>query len=246
MSTPIRVTVWNENQHEKTSEEVRKVYPEGIHGAIAAFLSKNEDMTVRTATLDMPEHGLTQDVLDNTDVLTWWGHMAHGKVSDEVVERVFKRVNEGMGLIVLHSGHGSKIFSRLTGCQSGNLRWRENNERTRLWAIAPGHAILKDVPDTFVIPREETYGEPFGIPDPDRLIFLSWSPGGEVFRSGCCFVRGAGHIFYFQPGHESFPTYYIKEVQQVITNSIRWAAPYKRGPITISLGIPNGPGLENS
>ncbi len=241
---PIRITVWNENEHEKTSEEVRKVYPEGIHGAIAGFLGKDPNLLVRTATLDMPEHGLTKEVLDDTDVLTWWGHMAHQKVSDEIVERVVRRVNAGMGLIVLHSGHASKVFSRLTGTETGRLRWRENNERSRLWTVAPGHPIVDGVPDTFVIPAEETYGEPFGIPEPDRLIFISWSPGGEVFRSGCCFVRGAGHIFYFQPGHETFPSYYIPEVQKVIANAVYWASPTRRGSLHLSLGEPNGAGLE--
>ena len=58
----------------------------------------------------------------------------------------------------------------------------------------------------------------------DNLVFISWHPGGEVFRSGCCFVRG-GRIFYFQPGHETFPIYYQPEIQTVITNAVRWVAP---------------------
>lgn len=241
---PIRVTVWNENVHEQTSQEVLKVHPNGIHNTLADFLKKDPSLSVRTATLDMPENGLPQQVVDETDVMIWWAHIAHEKVSDEVVERVFARVNAGMGLIVLHSGHGSRIFSRLLGTQTGRLRWRENDERSRLWAVAPGHPILDGVPDTFVIPIDETYGEPFGIPEPDRTIFISWSPGGEVFRAGCCFVRGAGHIFYFQPGHETFATYSIPEVQRVITNAVHWAAPIRRGSLHLSLGTPNGAGLE--
>jgi trehalose utilization protein len=184
---------------------------------------------VRTATLDEPEHGLTEEVLAETDVLLWWGHMAHKEVSDEVVERVQKRVLEGMGLIVLHSAHVSKIFVKLmgTGCM---LRWREAGERERLWVVAPGHPIAEGIGDYFEIPHEEMYGEFFDIPAPDALVFVSWFQGGEVFRSGCCFERGQGRIFYFRPGHETHPTYHQPEVQRVISNAVRWAAPTSRPP----------------
>jgi trehalose utilization protein len=223
MSDPIRVTVWNEGRHEKSSPEVRAVYPNGIHGAIAEGL-RQSGFVVRTATLDDPEHGLTEEVLKSTDVLTWWGHMAHGEVSDEVVARVQKRVLEGMGLIVLHSGHLSKIFVKLmgTGCM---LKWREASDKERLWVVEPGHPIASGLPEHFELPREEMYGERFDIPAPDTLVFVSWFTGGEVFRSGCCFNRGKGHIFYFRPGHESFPTYYDKNVRKVISNAVQWAAP---------------------
>ena len=220
----IRVTVWNEFRHEKTEENVKAVYPEGIHKAIADFLGKNEDMVVRTATLDEPENGLTDEVLNNTDVLIWWGHMAHGDVLDSVAEKVVARVNDGMGFICLHSGHASKPFRRLMGTNSQNLRWREDGDMQRLWVVAPQHPIVNGIGDYFEVPHDETYGEMFFIPQPDQLVFISWHPGGEVFRSGCCFVRG-GRIFYFQPGHETFPVYYQKEVQTVITNAVRWAAP---------------------
>ena len=219
----IRVTVWNEFRHEKQEPAIQAVYPDGIHAVIAGFLSQNEDMTVRTATLDEPEHGLTQEVLDNTDVLTWWGHMAHHEVSDEVVERVKQRVLSGMGLVVLHSGHASKIFQSLMGTNTGNLRWREDGEMVRLWNMDPAHPITQGLGDYFELPLEETYGEHFDIPKPDDLLFVSWVPGGEVFRSGCCWHRGLGRVFYFQPGHESCPTYYDANVQKVITNGVRWA-----------------------
>lgn len=244
MST-IRVTVWNEYRHEKSEERVAKVYPQGIHACIAQFLGKNADFTVRTATLDEPEHGLTADVLDATDVLLWWGHMAHSEVSDEVAERVVRRVNRGMGLIVLHSGHASKVFCRLMGTPAGRLRWREDGEKARIWTVKPGHPITRGVPETFVIPQEETYGEHFCIPEPDELIFITWYPGGEVFRGGCCFTRGAGRIFYFHPGHETFPTYYQNEVQTVITNAVRWAAPVADNALdTVATGHVKGPERE--
>ncbi len=224
METSINVTVWNEGRHEKRSERIGQVYPEGIHGAIASGLREQPSFHVRTATLDEPEHGLTEEVLAGTDVLTWWGHMAHKDVQDEIVERVHKRVLEGMGLIVLHSGHFSKIFQRLMGTTC-NLKWREAHEKERLWVVSPGHPIVEGIGEYIEIDHEEMYGEHFDIPEPETLVFVSWFPGGEVFRSGCCYQRGAGKIFYFRPGHESYPTYYHPEVVKVIANAVRWAAP---------------------
>lgn len=219
----IRVTVWGENVHEHKNARVKEIYPNGMHQAIADALMKDSDMVARTATLDQPEHGLTDEVLANTDVLSWWGHAAHGKVEDAVVEKVANRVLQGMGLLVLHSGHFSKIFKRLMGTSCA-LTWREVGEKERLWVCNPGHAITKGIPSSFVIPHEEMYGEPFGIPDGETL-FLSWFEGGEAFRSGVCFNRGAGKIFYFRPGHETYPTYHQAEVQQVLRNAVKWAAP---------------------
>ena len=224
MSKSINVTVWSEYRHEKSHEEVARVYPKGMHEAIAEGLRAYPEYSVRTATLDEPEHGLTQEVLDSTDVLTWWGHMAHHEVSDAIVERVRQRVWAGMGLIVLHSGHFSKIFKALmgTGC---NLKWREANEKERLWVINPGHPIVAGIEEYFELPHEEMYGEHFDIPAPDELVLVSWFEGGEIFRSGCCFTRGAGKIFYFRPGHETYPTYFDANVRKVIGNAVRWAAP---------------------
>jgi len=222
MGKPIRVTVWNEGRHEKTHEAVKRVYPDGMHAVIAKHLAAQEDLTVRTATLDQPEHGLTEAVLAETDVLTWWGHMAHQDVQEEIVSRVQARVLGGMGLIVLHSAHFSKIFQRLMGTTC-NLMWREANEKTRLWVVAPNHPIATGLGPYFELPHEEMYGEFFDIPAPDELVLVSWFAGGEIFRSGCCFNRGHGRIFYFQPGHETYPTYYDGNVMKVITNAVRWA-----------------------
>jgi trehalose utilization protein len=229
MADKIRVTVWNENVHEKTHEAVAKMYPEGIHGQVSKFLSAQPDMAVRTATLEQPEHGLTDEVLANTDVLIWWGHMAHNRVEDRIVDKVQARILEGMGLIVLHSGHFSKIFRRMMGTTC-NLKWREIGERERLWVVDPAHQIVQGLGQYFEIPHVEMYGERFDIPQPDELVFISWFQGGEVFRSGCCWHRGQGKIFYFRPGHETLPIYYQKEVQQVIINAVRWGAPVCCGP----------------
>lgn len=218
-----RVTVWNEYLHERTKPEVARIYPRGMHETIAEYL-RSEGFAVQTATLDQPEQGLTGDVLSGTDVLLWWGHDAHDQVGDEIVTRVHQRVLGGMGLIALHSSHHSKIFKKLMGT-SGNLRWREADERERIWVVAPGHPIAAGLPPLFEIPAEEMYGEYFDIPTPDTLILISWFQGGEVFRSGCCFYRGRGKIFYFRPGHETYPTYHQPEVLRVIANAVRWAAP---------------------
>lgn len=219
----MKVTVWNEYRHELKDQEVRDVYPNGIHEAIASFLTE-AGFDTKTATLDEPEHGLTNEVLENTDVLLWWGHVAHDEVKDEIVSRVQQRVLDGMGLIVLHSGHFSKIFKRLMGT-SCDLKWREAGEKERLWVVDPSHPIAEGVGEFIELEHEEMYGEHFDIPAPDELVFTSWFTGGEVFRSGCTFRRGQGKIFYFRPGHETHPTYHQPEIQRVITNAVRWAKP---------------------
>ncbi len=224
-----RVTVWNEFRHEMRNPEVEKIYPKGIHQVIASHLQA-QGIPTRTATLEEPEHGLTDAVLAETDVLTWWGHMAHGEVKDAVVDKVYQRVLDGMGLIVLHSGHFSKIFKKLMGT-SCDLLWREAGEKERIWVVEPGHPIAAGLGPYFEIPRTEMYGERFDIPAPDTLVFVSWFAGGEVFRSGCCYQRGKGKIFYFRPGHETFPIYHQPEVLQVITNAVRWAAPVAGTPV---------------
>jgi trehalose utilization protein len=220
----IRVVVWNENIHEQDMPEVREIYPKGIHGAIADALVSDPGFQVTTATQDQPEHGLPESVLDNTDVLFWWSHAGHDKVSDAVVDRVQKRVLEGMGLICLHSSHYAKIFKRLLGT-SCSLTWREVGERERLWVTNPGHPIARGIDRFIELEHEEMYGEPFGIPAPEEEVFLSWFEGGEVFRSGVCFRRGAGKIFYFRPGHETYPTYHNAQIQLVLRNAAHWAAP---------------------
>lgn len=224
MPTPIRVTIWNEYRHEKADPAVARIYPRGMHETIADFLRPHADLVVRTATLDEAEHGLTDEVLAGTDVLTWWGHRAHREVSDEVVAKVQRRVLEGMGLIALHSTHYAKIFKALLGTTC-SLKWRDATDRERVWNLMPGHPIAAGIPDCFELPREEMYGEPFGIPTPDELLFISWFTGGEVFRSGATWQRGHGRVFYFRPGHETHPTYHVAHVQRIITNAVRWARP---------------------
>lgn len=218
----MRITVWNEYRHEQENEEIRQIYPNGIHNVIGDFLKSEH--SVKTATLDEAEHGLDDERLNETDVLIWWGHKAHEEVSDEVVEKVRQRVLQGMGLIVLHSAHFSKIFKALMGT-SCDLKWRENDDKERLWVVDPSHPITESLPSYIELEKEEMYGEHFDIPTPDETVFISWFEGGEVFRSGVTYKRGKGKIFYFRPGHESYPTYYNTQIQQVIKNAVNWASP---------------------
>lgn len=237
----IRVTVWNENLHEQQNEAVQKIYPDGIHQAIGAGLraALGDGVEVGTATLDQPEHGLSDDVLAGTDVLFWWGHLAHPQVANEVVRRVHERVLDGMGIVVLHSAHLSKIFQRLMGTRC-NLRWREADDREVVWTVAPEHPIARGVSPAIVLERHEMYGEFFDVPPPDELVFISNFTGGEVFRSGCCWRRGKGRVFYFSPGHETYPIYHHPEIRKVLANAARWAHPQDVSPI-VTQRSPNAP-----
>ena len=222
----IRVTVWNENVHDREIPAVQELYPGGIHAVIAGYLNSLEGIEARTATLDQPSCGLTDEVLDNTDVLIWWGHCAHDQVPDELAKKIQERVLLGMGFIALHSAHYSKPFRLLMGTTC-SLRWRDGDFE-RVWCTNPGHPIAKDVPAAFTLDVEEMYGEFFDIPQPDELVFTGWFRGGEVFRSGCCWTRGTGKVFYFQPGHETNPSFNNPHVRTIIGNAVRWAAPVNR------------------
>jgi trehalose utilization protein len=217
----INTVVWNEFVHERENPAVKAIYPDGIHATIARALGTDDRLHVSTATLDEPEHGLSQARLDQTDVLLWWGHAAHGRVADAIALRVQQRVAEGMGLIVLHSAHFSKIFKLLMGAPC-SLRWREAGERERLWTINPSHPIARGVGACIELENAEMYGEPFLVPEPLETVFVSWFEGGEVFRSGLTFQRGAGRIFYFAPGHETYPIYHNPAIQTVLRNAVHW------------------------
>ncbi|MHA7984235.1 ThuA domain-containing protein [Rathayibacter sp. CAU 1779] len=223
----MRITVWNENFHETHQSDIAAIYPNGIHGAIAQGLaSRLPDAEIRTATLDQPEHGLDAATLEATDVLLWWGHMKHEDVADEVVERVHERVLAGMGLIVLHSGHFSKIFKKLMGTTC-SLKWRNEAERELVWTVNPTHPIAEGIPSPLIIGQQEMYGEFFDVPTPDELVFVSSFSGGEVFRSGMTYRRGHGKVFYFSPGDQEYPVFYHDDVRNVLANAVRWAAPVR-------------------
>lgn len=239
---PLRVTVWNENMHENYPDSrTAELYPTGMHGAIAAGLTRllGDRAVVRTATKEQPEHGLPPEVVAHTDVLLWWGHEDHPGVSDAVVDRVHEAVLGGMGLIVLHSGHYSKIFRRLMGTTC-SLRWRNDGDREVVWTVAPRHPIAQGIPDPLVIPGQEMYGEYFDIPTPDELIFVSSFTGGEVFRSGATWTRGFGRVFYFSPGDQEYPVYHDPHIQRVLANAVEWAAPDRRVPALDATHHPRG------
>ena len=238
----IRTVVWGENVHDRENDIVKSIYPNGMHGTIAEALNADPAIEATTATLEQPEHGLSAERLAETDVLTWWGHKAHGAVDDAIVDRVAERVWEGMGLLVLHSGHFSKIFKKLMGTPCA-LTWREAGEKERIWVINRGHPIAQGLDGHFVIPQTEMYGEPFSVPEPMETVFISWYDGGEVFRSGMTFQRGAGRIFYFSPGHEVYPIYHDDNVKTVLRNAVRWAA-NPAATLTNVTDAPNRPTSE--
>jgi trehalose utilization protein len=234
----IRALVWGENIHERENAEVRAIYPDGMHATIAAALGTDGDIAAGTATLQEPEHGLSEARLDATDVLLWWGHKAHGAVDDRIVERVASRVWQGMGLIVLHSAHFSKIFKRLMGTPC-SVRWREAGERERLWVVNRSHPIAAGLGACVEVPMTEMYGEPFTVPEPDETVFISWYEGGEVFRSGVTWRRGAGRVFYLSPGHETYPIYHQPEIGLILRNAVRWA----HNPLPRWQGIEEAPNV---
>jgi len=223
MAAKLQVTIWNEFYHEKSNPKIAEIYPDGLHQAIADGIAA-PDLEIRLASLDQPECGLTDEVLAKTDVLMWWGHCKHADVPDELVKKIQKKVLEGMGLIVMHSGHFSKIFKTLMGTNC-SLKWREVGERERIWNIDPMHPITEGIGDYFELPHVEMYGERFDIPSDGHVVFISWYEGGEVFRSGVTFERGYGKIFYFSPGHETYPIYYDANIRRVLGNAVRWAKP---------------------
>ena len=226
---PLQVTVWVEGRHERSDPEVAALYPDGMNTVIAAAVEEHLGEAARTVTttLDDPSQGLPDSRLAGTDVLFWWGHTAHDEVEDALVTRIQERVLAGMGLVVLHSGHHSKIFRRLMGTTC-NLRWRNEADRELLWTVAPDHPLARGVPSPIILPEHEMYGEYFDIPAPDELVFVSAFSGGEVLRSGCTFIRGRGRVVYFSPGDQDYPVYHHPDVRRVLANAAAWAAPRSR------------------
>ena len=202
----MNVLVWAEDKPlPEHADAYRRLYPGGIQKKLSEIVRACENADVRTATMQ-----------------------------EARVDAMQRRVLEGMGLVVLHSAHASKIFARLMGTRTQMLRWRENDELQRYWIVNPAHPIAEGLDgEYFEIPMDETYGEYFEIPQPEQQVFLTVSAGGEVFRSGCCWTRGLGRIFYFQGGHETYPVYLQKQVQLVLQNAVRWA--YRR---TLPMAFP--------
>lgn len=229
----MNITVFNENIDELGLDPKRadktaallEVHPNGIHNTLKDLFDEMDDVNVRTATQDQEECGLSKEVLDNTDVLVFWAHRGHDDFPDEIAENIHQRVISGMGLILLHSAHHSKVLKRTLGT-SGDLRWRDDTY-CRIFCVNPTHPISEGIPENFELGIEECYGECFDIPKPDDVVFLSWYDIGEVLRSGCTWTRGYGKIFYFQPGHESNLSYKHPYVRQILKNAVNWVKPIK-------------------
>ncbi|HVO55064.1 MAG TPA: ThuA domain-containing protein [Solirubrobacterales bacterium] len=222
----MRVIVWSDDRAGAGLEpQARAEHPEGIASTLAVLLEDElgPRAEITVAGIGDPEQGLGAERLAASEVLLWWGHEAHEQVEDRQVERVRAAVEAGLGFIALHSAHHSKPFRALMGT-SCDLRWREGGDHELIWAVDPHHPIAAGVQSPIDLGPHEMYGEPFAIPAPEELVFISSFSGGEVFRSGCCFRRGAGRIFYFGPGHETHPVYRHPGVRRVIANAVGWAA----------------------
>jgi trehalose utilization protein len=232
----IRVTVWSEGIDPNLEPKAVALYPNDINTYIASFLEGSHEFEVKVRSLSQPENGLSQEIIDNTDVLIWWSHLYDDEVDDNVVERVVNAVLNGMGFLILHASMGSKPAKRLLGESSNVGKYREIGEKERVWVVNRSHPVVEGMEkEYFEILKSEMYGEPYGMPTPDDTIFISWFEGGEVLRSGVSWHKGSGRIFFFAPGHEEFPVYYNKEVQKVITNIVRWLKPVK-GPEIVFRG----------
>jgi trehalose utilization protein len=223
----MRVVVFNEGFHERTEPEVARRYPDGIGGAVASAVAEHAGAGTTALAVTQDEPGYGEAAL-GADVLVWWGHARHHEVPDELAAALRDRVLAGMGLVVLHSGMGSKLFKALMGTSCA-LRWRHGDDRHLVWTVQPGHPIAAGVPHPIVLAADEMYSEPFDVPPPDELVFISSFSGGEVLRSGACWTRGSGRIFFFGPGDQGYPVYQHPEVRRVIGNAVRWAAP--TGPV---------------
>lgn len=223
-----RVVAWSEGSA-NVDPASKVVYPNDINSAIAEGLKplESQGWEVLRASLGDPDQGLSDERLNSTDVLIWWGHKKHNQVSDELVGKIVKRVKEqGMGFIGTHSAHFSKPLKKLLGTPCS---WREyvlDGTTVEISVKEPNHPICKGV-SNFTIPIER-YGEPFAVPTPESVPLdgLYTRPNGqkEPGRMGLCWTIGKGKVFYFTPGHETFPDYFRPQVRTIFINAVQWAA----------------------
>lgn len=214
----VRVLAWSEHTAPKA------VFPDDINNAVAGALCEDPQLTVTTAELVDPGDGVPEEVLASTDVLVWWGHLLHGRVTDAAVARIAAQVRDGgMGFVALHSAHMSKPFTTLIGDDGRLGGVALDGGKETITVRTPDHPVAQGVSD-FVIGKEESYDEEFGCGHPDTVVFHSAFENGQQFRSGLAYRIGAGRVFYFRPGHEEYPTLFLPEVKQIIRNAVRWAA----------------------
>jgi trehalose utilization protein len=277
---PIRVVIWDERQPAQKS-----VYPNFLGNHLAEYLRNSERgrgarLQVRSVGIDDPEQGLSSDVLDNCDVLVWWGHQRHGEISADTAKGIVRRITSGqLSLIALHSAHWSRPFieamnerstrdalKSLTRRERKNVQisyippdmrlMRKDEKLTPWWTktagangttqlqiklpscvfpavradakpshvriLAKNHPIARGVPETFDISQTEMYDEPFHVPTPDAVIFEERWDAGERFRGGCLWNLGAGKVFYFRPGHETYPVFKEAAPLRLVENAVRW------------------------
>jgi trehalose utilization protein len=234
-SMALTVTIFNEYVTQKEQPDAMEVYPDGIHPVLVDVVERAGHDT-RVALFSDSEHGLTKDVVAETDVLVYWSHARNEEFEDRVVDRVQDAVLDGMGLVMLHSARRSKLFMRLMGTDCNVRGYRDADETERVWVVDPAHPVVDGLESEFIeLPESQLVAEPFEIPTPIETPLISWIEGGEVFRSGCTFKRGRGKVFFFGPGHETQPVYHMNEVQTVLQNAVEWAKPID-GPTGPQLG----------
>lgn len=271
----VRVVVWDERQPSQ-----KEAYENFLGNAIADFLRGEDGLAVQSVTIDDPEQGISQAVLDNCDVLIWWGHKRQSEILPEAGKRIVERISSGkLHLIALHSAHWSTPFveamneitrrrtvatgtaksdityvpppkqytvprydTRLTpftiarkfpdGRQNLEVHlpyccfpaYRNDGKPSHVKILQKGHPITKGIPHEFQISRTEMYDEPFHVPEPDDVILEERWATGEWFRSGMLWRLGKGIVFYFRPGHETFPVYKEQFPLKILSNAVRWAA----------------------
>ena len=220
-----RVVVWSEGTAPKN------VYPQDINAAIAEGLKPLKGWDIVTASINDPDQGLPEDMLNSASVLIWWGHQKHGAVSDALVDRIVKRVRDGgMGFIATHSAHYSKPLKAILGTPCGWKYYIDDGARVDLVVKAPSHPIALGVKN-FTLPHTERYGDPFEVPTPETVVFdgIYTLPNGaaENAQQGMVWTVGKGRVFYFQPGHESYPIYFQDEIRHIFRNGVQWCASRK-------------------
>ncbi|MFN0078908.1 MAG: ThuA domain-containing protein [Prosthecobacter sp.] len=111
---------------------------------------------------------------------------------------------------------------RLTFPQCVFPVYRNDGAPGHLTTLLPQHPIAAGLPAQWDLPQTEMYGEPFHVPAPDEVVFEEKWDKGEHFRSGCVWQVGKGRVFYFRPGHETYPIYKQAEPLRVVENAVRW------------------------
>ncbi len=272
---PVRVLVWDERQKEQ-----KQVYANFLGNEIANHLRSRQGFTVQSVGLDDPQQGLPDEVLDQAQVLIWWGHVRHTEIKPEKGRQIVERVKAGkLALIALHSAHWSTPFieamyertridarrrypdaatkiefvpmagflaptydSLLTpayyalhaGGVVKNVRvdlpncvfpsYRHDAKHSRVTMLHPEHPIAQGVPPVFEVSQTEMYDEPFHVPEPDAVIFQETFRDGGWFRGGMVWTLGKGKVFYFRPGHETYPVFKEEYPLRILENAARWLA----------------------